>query len=53
MQNDEVCKIASKYEAQVVIMHMQKDQTTMQDNPFYEDIMVEIDDFFQRKNPKG
>lgn len=53
LQNDEVCKLASKYKAQVVIMHMQKDQTTMQDNPFYEDIMVEIDDFFQERIQKA
>ncbi|MGJ0332583.1 dihydropteroate synthase [Aliarcobacter cryaerophilus] len=53
LQNDEVCKIASKYKAQVVIMHMQKDQTTMQDNPFYEDIMVEIDDFFKKRIQKA
>ncbi|MFX4242603.1 dihydropteroate synthase [Aliarcobacter butzleri] len=52
LQNDEVCKLASKYKAQVVIMHMQKDQTTMQDNPFYEDIMVEIDDFFTKRLEK-
>ena len=53
LQNDEVCKIASKYKAQVVIMHMQKDQTTMQNNPFYEDIIVEIDDFFQERIQKA
>ena len=53
LQNDEVCKIASKYKAQVVIMHMQKDQTTMQNNPFYEDIMVEIDDFFKERIQKA
>ena len=53
LQNDEVCKLASKYKAQVVIMHMQKDQTTMQDNPFYEDIMVEIDDFFKERIQKA
>lgn len=34
-------------------MHMQKDQTTMQDNPFYEDIMVEIDDFFKERIQKA
>ncbi|MFY4821879.1 dihydropteroate synthase [Aliarcobacter butzleri] len=53
LQNDEVCKLASKYKAQVIIMHMQKDQTTMQDNPFYEDIMVEIDDFFKERIQKA
>ncbi len=50
LQNDEVCKIASKYKTQVVIMHMQnRSNNYARIIPFYEDIMVEIDDFFNRK----
>lgn len=46
LQNDEVCKIASKFNAQVVIMHMQNNQTNMQENPTYENVILEINDFF-------
>lgn len=53
LQDDEVCKIASKYKAKVVIMHMQNNQTTMQDNPFYEDVILEIDEFFKERIQKA
>ncbi len=52
LQNDEVCKLVSKYNAQAVIMHMQNNQTNMQNNPFYEDVIVEIDDFFTKRLEK-
>jgi dihydropteroate synthase len=53
LQNDEVCKIASKYDAQVVIMHMQNDPTSMQNEPFYENVILEIDDFFKERIEKA
>ena len=53
LANDEVCKIASKYKAQVVIMHMQKDPTIMQENPIYEDLIKEINDFFKERIQKA
>jgi len=53
LANDEVCKIASKYNAQVVIMHMQKDPTVMQKNPVYENLIQEIDDFFTQRVEKA
>ena len=53
LQNDEVCKIAAKYNAQVVIMHMQNNQTNMQDNPFYGNVILEIDDFFRQRIEKA
>lgn len=52
LENDEVCKLVSKYNAQAVIMHMQNNQTNMQEAPFYEDIIVEIDDFFTKRLEK-
>ncbi|NUW25218.1 dihydropteroate synthase [Arcobacter butzleri] len=52
LQNDEVCKLVSKYNAQAVIMHMQNNQTNMQEAPFYEDVIVEIDDFFTKRLEK-
>ena len=52
LQNDEVCKLVSKYKAQAIIMHMQNNQTNMQEAPFYEDVIVEIDDFFTKRLEK-
>ncbi|MEV9529569.1 dihydropteroate synthase [Aliarcobacter butzleri] len=52
LQNDEVCKLVSKYNAQAVIMHMQNNQTNMQEDPFYEDVIIEIDDFFTKRLEK-
>lgn len=53
LQNDEVCKLISTYKAQAVIMHMQNNQTNMQDNPSYENVILEIDDFFQERVKKA
>ena len=52
LENNEVCKLVSKYNAQAVIMHMQNNQTNMQEAPFYEDVIVEIDDFFTKRLEK-
>jgi dihydropteroate synthase len=53
LENDEVCKIASKYDAKVVIMHMQNNQTTMQNNPFYENVILEIDTYLKNQIEKA
>ncbi len=45
LENDEVCKLVAKYEATVIIMHMQGTPQTMQKNPTYENVIIEIDDF--------
>jgi dihydropteroate synthase len=52
LQNDEVCKVASKYDAKVVIMHMQNDPTIMQTNPSYEDVILDIDTYFDTQIKK-
>ena len=46
LQDDEVCKITASYNATVVIMHMQNDPSNMQKEPFYENVILEIDEFF-------
>ena len=53
LQNDEVCKLSASYNAQVVIMHMQKDPKQMQNNPQYDDIIVDIDNFFKERIDKA
>lgn len=46
LQNDKVAKLVGEYKAKVVIMHMQNNPTTMQKEPFYEDVIEEIHTFF-------
>lgn len=53
LANDEVCKLVAKYDAQAIIMHMQNNQTNMQENPVYEDVMGEIDEFFKERIEKA
>lgn len=53
LENDEVCKVASKYKASVVIMHMQNKPQNMQNNPSYEDIIKDINDFFEQRIKKA
>ena len=53
LQNDEVCKIAASYDAQVVIMHMQNNPTNMQVEPFYENVILEIDEYFKNQISKA
>jgi len=50
--NDEVIKLAVKYHATLCIMHMQGTPQTMQQNPHYEDVMVEVSQFFEERIAK-
>jgi len=42
-------KIVSEYDATVVIMHMKGDPKTMQKNPKYKDVILEIQDFLKQQ----
>lgn len=53
LQNDEVCKIAAIYDAQVVIMHMQNNPTNMQQEPYYENVILEIDEYLKNQIQKA
>ncbi|MEA3554003.1 MAG: dihydropteroate synthase [Campylobacterota bacterium] len=53
LQNDEVAKITAKYDASIVIMHMQNDPSNMQNNPNYENIIIDIDNFFKQRIQKA
>lgn len=44
-----LCKLAAKYDVQYCLMHMQGNPTNMQENPKYDDLMGEMDEFFERK----
>jgi len=47
--NDEVIGLTIKHEAKLCIMHMSGTPQTMQKNPHYEDVMVEVSDFFEER----
>jgi dihydropteroate synthase len=50
--NDELVRLALKYNAKLCIMHMQGTPQIMQKNPHYEDVMTEVSDFFEARIAK-
>jgi dihydropteroate synthase len=46
LRHDEVARIVGKYDAEIVIMHMQGTPETMQNNPEYQDVIKEIYYYF-------
>jgi len=53
LENDEYAKVAAKYSAGVVIMHKKGTPKDMQINPFYENVILEVDDFFNERIEKA
>jgi len=53
LENDEVCKIVAKYQATVCIMHMKGIPENMQDNPAYENVVLEVESFFKNRIDKA
>ena len=53
LSNDEVCKVCAKYDAKVVIMHMQNNPASMQDNPIYNNVVLDIDSYFKTQISKA
>jgi dihydropteroate synthase len=53
LQNNDVAKITAKYDASIVIMHMQNQPLNMQDNPIYENIVLNVDEFFKKRIKKA
>lgn len=50
--DEEIIRLAVKYDAKLCIMHMQGTPQTMQKDPIYDDVMVEISDFFEERIAK-
>ncbi len=50
--NDDIIKLAVKHEAKLCIMHMQGTPQTMQRDPVYDDVMVEVSEFFEERISK-
>jgi dihydropteroate synthase len=53
LESDEVCRLASIYQAKVVIMHKKGKPADMQKNPHYDDVIVELDEFFRERIQKA
>lgn len=51
-RDDRLCELCVEYNATAVIMHMQGTPQTMQDNPEYEDVIEEVDNFFSQQIEK-
>jgi len=47
--DENIIKLAVKYDAKLCIMHMQGTPQTMQKNPSYGDVMVEVSEFFEAR----
>ncbi|MEA3512919.1 MAG: dihydropteroate synthase [Campylobacterota bacterium] len=53
LSDDKVGELVVSYDATIVIMHMQNTPKDMQENPHYDNVMVEIDEFFKQKIEKA
>ncbi len=50
--NEEIIKLAVQYNAKLCIMHMQGTPKSMQKDPQYDDVMVEVSEFFEERISK-
>lgn len=53
LADNEVCSLCVQYNARAVIMHMLGTPQTMQNNPVYENVVLEVEDFFQERIEKA
>lgn len=53
LENDEVAKLCGEFNATAVIMHMQGNPQTMQDNPTYENILSDVYSFLETRIQKA
>ncbi len=51
-ENDELCKLTARYNAEAIIMHMQGTPQTMQHSPTYEDVVVEVYEYLSKQLQK-
>ena len=49
MQNSKLGELAKSYGATYIIMHMQGTPETMQKNPYYDNVILDIDAFFEER----
>ena len=49
LKNENLARLASEYKTKYCLMHIQKEPSIMQNNPYYEDVLDEISSFFKEK----
>ncbi|NPA55039.1 MAG: dihydropteroate synthase [Epsilonproteobacteria bacterium] len=49
LSDENIARVAGEYGARVCIMHMQGNPENMQNNPFYDDVIAQVDEFFARR----
>lgn len=53
LSNDEVARLCGSYGVTAIIMHMQGNPQNMQENPAYENVLSEVEAFFQERLEKA
>lgn len=53
LQDDNIASLVAQYDVTIIIMHMQGTPSTMQDDPQYDDIILDIDSFFENRIKKA
>jgi dihydropteroate synthase len=53
LADDKVARLISKYDAKVVIMHMQGTPQDMQKNPIYDNVLLEVEEFLEQRVQKA
>ncbi|MDH4945185.1 dihydropteroate synthase [Sulfurimonas sp. C5] len=51
-ENDALCKLCAEYNATAVAMHMQGTPQTMQDNPQYDDVVLDVYHYLEEQTKK-
>ena len=51
-RDERIILLAKEYKAKLCIMHMQGTPQTMQNNPTYDDVMIDVDSFFSNQIQK-
>jgi len=49
LANEEVANVVGQYNAEVCIMHIKGIPENMQNNPYYENVILEVDEYFQQR----
>jgi dihydropteroate synthase len=53
LKNNKIAKLVAKYNATIVIMHMQGTPKDMQNDPKYDNVILDIDNFFAKQIKKA
>lgn len=53
LDNEKVARLVAQYDATVVLMHKLGNTQTMQKNPVYKDVVLEVDEFFKKRIEKA